>query len=138
MKRLIALVAATIAMLAAAPAQAQVQIETIRPREERPPAEPRIVPPPLLYETTRPPDADVYPYGTKVEHDPAFIEPFAGRYQTATGSGQYGVSGWTAPNPPIGSEATLWRETNGWFSLGFSLTWDGPPGQTAPAQRPAR
>jgi len=99
------------------------------------PREARVVPPPLHYETTRPPDNDFYPEGTKVEHDPAFIEPLAARYETATGSGRYGFSGWTAPNAPIGSESTLKREVSGWFALGFSITWDGPP---APKSRPPR
>ena len=128
----------TLVMVPALPAHAQqVKIETTRKPSER---EARIVPPPLHYETTQPPDAGVYPgagaRGTKVEHDPAFIEPFAGSYQTATGSGRYGLSGWTAPNPPIGSESTNWREVNGWFALGFSVTWDGPPARGVPAQRP--
>jgi hypothetical protein len=104
MPMLIALVAAVL-VLAALPASAQVQIETTRKPAER---EARIVPPPLRYETSRPPDADVYPRGTRVEHDPAFIEPFAGSYQTTTGSGRYGLSGWTAPNAPIGAEGSRW------------------------------
>src|SRR5437764_13036672 len=113
-----ALVAALLALVVvpAPPADAQqVKIETTRKPSER---EARVVPPPLHYETSRPPDADFYPRGTRVEHDPAFIEPFAGSYQTATGSGRYGFSGWTAPNPPIGSESTNWREDNGRFALG--------------------
>jgi len=97
-------------------AQQRWKIATTRKPSER---EARVVPPPLHYETSRPPDADFYPRGTRVEHDPAFIEPFAGSYQTATGSGRYGLSGWTAPNLPIGSESTNWREINGWFALGF-------------------
>src|SRR5689334_25103315 len=137
MRTLTAFIIAVLACAAlwVAGAEAQVKIETTRK-----PAEPEahIVPPPLLYETSRPPDADVYPRGTRVEHDPAFIEPFAGSYQTATGSGRYGLSGWTAPNPPIGPEATQWREVNGWFALGFSVTWDGPPARVVPAQRPPR
>jgi len=136
MRILIVLAAALVALMVvqAAPADAQqVKIETARKPSER---EARIVPPPLHYETTRPPDADLYPRGTRVEHDPAFIEPFAGSYQTSTGSGRYGLSGWTAPNPPIGAEATNWKEVNGWFALGFSVTWDGPPARVAPAQRP--
>ena len=131
---LIAIVAVLLAVVVAPapPADAQqVKIETTRKPAER---EARIVPPPLHYETSRPPDADVYPRGTKVEHDPAFIEPFAGSYQTTTGSGRFGLSGWTAPNPPIGSEATNWKEVNGWFALGFSVTWDGPPARVVPAQ----
>ena len=138
MNILIVLGVAGIVALGAATADAQVQIETTRPQQEQKRPEARVVPPPLHYEQTRPRDADFYPYGTRVEHDPAFIEPFAGTFQTATNSGRYGLSGWTAPNPPIGSEATLWRQTNGWFSLGFSVTWDGPPARPAPAQRPAR
>jgi hypothetical protein len=139
MRILAALGVVAMVVLAAASADAQVRIERTPspPKEEKRP-QARIVPPPLHYEQTRPRDADFYPYGTRVEHDPAFIEPFAGTYQTATSSGRYGLSGWTAPNPPIGSEATLWRQTHGWFALGFSVTWDGPPARPAPAQRPAR
>jgi hypothetical protein len=132
----IVLLAALLAvvMVPARPANAQqVKIETTTKPAER---EARIVPPPLHYEVTRPPDGEFYPRGTKVEHDPAFIEPFAGSYQTATGSGRFGLSGWTAPNAPIGSESTNWREVNGWFALGFSVTWDGPPPRVVPAQRP--
>jgi hypothetical protein len=102
------------------------------------PPEARVVAPPLHYEQTRPRDADFYPYGTRVEHDPAFVEPFSGTYQTSTNSGRYGLSGWMAPNPPVGSEASLWRQTNGWFALGFSVTWDGPPARPAAAPRPPR
>jgi hypothetical protein len=135
MRILVALGVAGIMGLAAVSADAQVRIETTRP--EQPPApEARVVPPPLHYEQTRPRDADFYPYGTRVEHDPAFIEPFAGSYQTSTGSGRFGLSGWTAPNPPVGSEATLWRQTSGWFALGFSVTWDGPSARPAPSPRP--
>ena len=116
-----------------APQPGGVQIQpSAPPPSER---EARVVPPPLHYETTRPPDTDFYPQGTKVEHDPAFIEPAAARYQTANSSGRYGFSGWTAPNPPIGSAQSGWRDSSGWFALGFSVTWDGPP---APKARPAR
>jgi hypothetical protein len=108
-----------------------VQIQPQPPgRVERPA---RVVPPPLQKETTRTPDSDYYPGGSsKVEHDPAFIEPLAAQYETANGSGRYGFSGWTAPNPPIGARQ-LWQEHSGWFALGFSVTWDGPP---APKSRP--
>jgi hypothetical protein len=117
-------------LLFAQPADAQLGIET-----KRAPGEPvtRVVPPPLHYETTRPPDTDYYPQGTKVEHDPAFIEPLASKYENASGSGRIGVSGWTAPNTPVSGPAGGWREVSGWFALGFSITWDGPP---APKARP--
>ena len=96
MKILAAIGVATVVTLGAVAADAQVQIETTRPQQEvpQPPAEPRIVPPPLHYEQTRPRDADYYPYGTRVEHDPAFIEPFAASYQTATGSGRHRAGRW--------------------------------------------
>jgi len=68
---LIAIAAALLA-LTVLPAEAQqVKIETTRKPSER---EARVVPPPLHYETSRPPDADVYPRGTRVEHDPAGAE----------------------------------------------------------------
>ena len=137
MRLLIAVAAVAVLMLASSPASAQVQIESTRPSTEKRP-EARIIPPPLHYEQTRPNDNDFYPYGTRVEHDPAFIEPFAASYANANGSGRYGLSGWTAPNPPVGPEAMQWRVTSGWFALGFSVTWDGPPARPAPAQRAPR
>jgi hypothetical protein len=138
MRILVALAVAAVVALGAVSADAQVKIEGSRPQPEPKQPEARVVPPPLHYEQTRPRDYEYYPGGTRVEHDPAFVEPFAGTYETATTSGRYGVSGWTAPNPPLGSEATLWRQTNGWFALGFSVTWGGPPARRAPAQQPAR
>ncbi|HEX9821295.1 MAG TPA: hypothetical protein VGD07_16965 [Methylomirabilota bacterium] len=122
------LVMAGLGLLVALPAAAQqVEIEA-RPPTERPA---RVVPPPLHYETTRPPDNDFYPQGTRVEHDPAFIEPLAGSYETPSGSGRFGLSGWTAPNPPVGSPVGGWRDVSGWFAIGFSVTWDGPPARKA-------
>jgi hypothetical protein len=122
------LVMAGLGLLVALPATAQqVEIEARAPTER--PA--RVVPPPLHYETTRPPDNDFYPHGTRVEHDPAFIEPLAGSYETSTGSGRFGLSGWTAPNPPVGAPVGGWRDVSGWFAIGFSVTWDGPPARKA-------
>ncbi|HEY7519530.1 MAG TPA: hypothetical protein VIE36_14685 [Methylomirabilota bacterium] len=138
MKMLLALVVVAAVAFGAAAAEAQVKIETTPPQAPPKAPEARVVPPPLHYEQTRPRDTDFYPYGTRVEHDPAFIEPFSGSYQTATTSGRFGLSGWTAPNPPVGSEAALWRQTNGWFALGFSVTWDGPPARPAAAPPPPR
>jgi hypothetical protein len=118
-------VIAGLGLLVALPATAQqVEIEGKAPELER---APRVIPPPLHYETTRPPDTDYYPQGTKVEHDPAFIEPLASRYEDAEGSGSIGLSGWTAPNTPVSSPNTGWRDVSGWFALGFSVTWGGPP-----------
>jgi hypothetical protein len=117
-------------LLIAHPAEAQLGIETKRTPEDR---ATRVIPPPLHYETSRPPDTDYYPQGTKVEHDPAFIEPLSSKYENASGSGRIGVSGWTAPNTPVGSPVGGWRDVSGWFAFGFSITWDGPP---APKVRP--
>jgi hypothetical protein len=129
MRALLSILIAGLGLLIALPAAAQVQIESERPPSER---EARVVPPPLHYETSKPRDHDFYPQGTKVDHDPAFIEPLASRYETATGSGRIGLSGWTAPNQPVGSPVGGWRDVSGWFALGFSVTWGGPP-----AQKPA-
>jgi hypothetical protein len=135
MRILIAVLAAVLVVVAAPRSNAQqVKIETTRKPAER---EARIVPPPLHYEATRPPDADYYPRGTLVEYDPAFIEPFAASYETPKGSGHYGLSGWSSPNRPVGSElAHNGHEDPGVLSFGFSVTWDGPPARAIPAQRP--
>ena len=131
MRALLSILIAGLGLLIALPAAAQVQIESKRPPAER---EARVVPPPLHYETSKPPDHDFYPQGTKVGHDPAFIEPLASKYENASGSGRIGLSGWTAPNQPVGSPVGGWRDVSGWFALGFSVTWGGPPAQK-PVQR---
>lgn len=127
--------ASIVIALTARPAGAQ-QVE-IKAPPSRVPVEPRIVPSPLHYETTRPPDAYVYPEPPKVVHDPAFIEPFTKTYQTSKGSGRFGLSGWTSPNPPVGSRQN-YQEVSGDFAVGFSLTWDGPPASPSAAKRPPR
>ena len=76
---------------------------------------------------TRLPEASLYPRDVGVRHDPAFIEPLGKRYETRTGGrGRLGLSGWTAPNVPIGEAQSEASEVNGWFSLGFTLTWGDP------------
>ncbi len=136
MRRWIALVIAALALAVAAPAWAQVQIEstkTVKPGEG---PEFRIVSPPLQKEE-RPRDADVYPGSRpRVEHEPAFIEPAATQYQTPTGSGRYGLAGWVSPNTPVGHQISNYHEVTGYFGLGFSITWDGPPPVVPPAKRP--
>ena len=112
--------------LVARPAAAQdIQIEAKPPTAER---QMRAVAPPLHYETSRPPDTDFYHYpGTRVEHDPAFIEAMSSTYTYSDGSGTIGVSGWTAPNQPVSSPVSGWRDVSGWFAIGLSVTWGGPP-----------
>ena len=76
---------------------------------------------------TRLPEASLYPRDVGVRHDPAFIEPLGKRYETKTGGrGRLGLSGWTAPNVPIGEAQSEASEVNGWFSLGFTATWGDP------------
>jgi len=118
-------------VLFASPVWAQ-QVEIQKPAP--PPArEERDVIPPGLHEETRPSDADRYPRGGQVQHDPAFFGPMSKRRETPTSSGRFGVAGWTSPTTPVGSPGSGWNEVSGYFALGFSITWDGPP----PARRPA-
>jgi hypothetical protein len=108
-----------------APAAAQqVEIQTPAPEPQRPP---EVIAPGLHYETTRPPDADVYPRGTRVEHDPAFFGGLSARRETPTSTGRIGLAGWTTPNPPVGAAVAGHREVIGYFAIGFAFTWDGPP-----------
>jgi hypothetical protein len=118
-----------IAVLAATPALGQMRIEQPAPEGQL-----EIVAPPLRYETTRPSDADFYVDPPRVPFDPAFIEPFTIKTETPTSTGRAGLSGWTAPNTPVGPAVGGAREVSGWFALGFTVEWGGPP----PAKRPAR
>ncbi len=122
---------ATLLIAAAGPAFAQqVNIKTQPPATEE--RRPEVVPPGLHYEMTRPDDSDFYPDGgPKVRHDPAFIEPLATSMQTPSGTGEMGVSGWTAPAIPVGPAVIGRRDNNGWLSFGFSIVWGGP---SAPAK----
>ena len=119
-------------LMAVSSAVAQVEIES---GKQVPPATPelRVVPPPLHYETTRPPNADFYHPSVMVEHDPAFIEPLSSKYETPTGSGRIGFAGWISPYLPVGGATTSYRENFGVLGFGFSVTWDGPP---SPKPRP--
>jgi hypothetical protein len=91
--------------------------------EARPPELPIDVVPPAVDPVTRPSDTDFYPGGPRVQHDPAFIEPLAAE----TDGGDMGLSGWTAPQAPVGPAVVGQRELNGWLAIGFSITWGGPP-----------
>lgn len=126
MKTLVGGAAIALALLAVSPVWAQ-QVEIQAPAPTREPARPEVIAPGLHDQVTRPSDSDYYPRGTRVQHDPAFIAPFTAKWQTPTSSGRVGLSGWTAPNPPVGSPVSGHSEVTGWFALGFSVTWDGPP-----------
>src|SRR5262245_17047301 len=101
----------------------QVEIHATPPDQVRP----EIVPPPLLRRTTRPQQADDYPQGMLVPYDPAFIEPLAATWDSPTSSGAFGLSGYTAPNQPVGSIQSANRVVNGYMAFGFTFTWGGPP-----------
>ena len=113
-----------IALALAAPALAQRPVEM----ETAPPHPPRfeIVPPsPSTREATRAPEADFYREDIRVRHEPAFIEPFVGR--TKAGN-EYGLSGWTSPNIPVGSLASQgYQQDSGWFAIGITFLFDYPP-----------
>lgn len=132
--RIKALALGVLFALAAMPAMAQdVKIEAPRPSTERPDAVDRSRVP---YDRSRPTDRDYYPDGPRVSHDPAFIEGMSSEYQRGNSSGRAGVAGWTSPNAPLGPGVMGYREVTGWFGLGFTVTWGGPP-RTTP-RRPAQ
>jgi hypothetical protein len=117
-RRLVAHAVMVLAMLGPSLSLAQdIRIEE-RPRPEAPQGESSG---PSRHDASTPPAAGVPP---RVDHAPAFIEPFVGTYETPTTTGQFGLSGWTAPNPMVGPP---YREVTGWFSLGFTVTWGPKP-----------
>ena len=130
--RLKALVVAVFVALGAVPAVAQdVKIETPPPRREL-----RDAPgAPAVHDRGRPSDHEYYPNGPRVGHDPGFIEPLSSEYESGNTTGRVGVSGWTAPNAPLGPEVVGYKENTGWFGFGFTVTWGGPP---RPQRRPAQ
>ena len=119
------LMTAALVLVLAMPVFAQqVEIER-RPAEHEPRTE--VIPPGLHYQQTRPSDADLYPDGQRVQHDPAFIEPLSTEYQVGNSTGRLGLSGWTSPNTPVGPSVSGYRDVTGWLSAGFSITWGGTP-----------
>ncbi len=110
----------------------QIEIEAPVPERSRPPL---LLPPGDLYETTRPYDANNYPSPPLVNFDPAFIGPLSTKIETPTSTGRVGFAGWISPNTPVGAEATGRRWDPGWFALGFTIEWGGPP-PAPPAKRP--
>jgi hypothetical protein len=127
MKTRVLLTMAILAALGLRPAWAQ-NVKITTPESMR---EPRVVTPGLLYEK-RPSD-DLYYLGIppSVPYDPAFVEPIVLQVETQDTTRRIGLSGWSSPNPPVGSSGTGRSEINGWLGFGVSWTWGGPP----PARR---
>jgi hypothetical protein len=75
------------------------------------------------------PDID-HPGGPEVPYTAGFISSLT----APTPTGRAGVAGWTAPNPPVGAEATGRREASGVFGIGFAVEWGRAP---KPATSPA-
>ena len=65
------------------------------------------------------PDRDLYPQRPSLPQTPKFVGPLSRR----TATGQAGVAGYTAPNPPVGSRVAGDHETAGWPSIGFAIEW---------------
>ena len=127
------LIALALAMAITAPAAAQqVDIQKPAPPPQRIEREPEVISPGLS-EERRPIEADNYPpTGGRVPHEPAFIRGLSSK----TATGRVGIAGWTSPNTPVGGSIAGWHEVSGWFAIGFSATWDGPPPPSA--TQPAR
>ena len=123
--RLVRYALVALALLHACPSLAQEIGIQQEPRQEAPQQEHGSPP---GHGASAPPAISVPGRDVPVDHAPAFVEPLVGAYETPTTTGQFGLSGWTAPNPPVGPP---YREVNGWFSFGFSLTWDPKPPLTA-------
>jgi hypothetical protein len=65
------------------------------------------------------PDRDLYPQRPSLPQQPRFIKPLS----RSTATGQAGVAGYTAPNPPVGSRVAGDHDNPGWPSLGFAIEW---------------
>jgi hypothetical protein len=80
---------------------------------------------PAAHEETKTPKADFYREDVRVRQEPAFIEPFVTH---TPGGNEVGLSGWTAPEVPVGSLASQsHQQNNGWFALGITFVWNSPP-----------
>ena len=131
------LIVLAFALLGVAPTAAQqVEIEKPAPAPARRERERAVITPGLSGEG-RPLDADNYLQGGRVPYEPAFISGLSSERETPTSTGRIGVAGWTAPNTPVGSPRSGWAEVSGWFAIGLSVTWDGPPPARA-TKPPAR
>jgi hypothetical protein len=118
-------------VLSSAPSGAQNSVEIRATAPEKPRQFQIIEPGPATREVTRPREAEFYGTDVRVRHEPAFIEPFVGQTQGGT---KYGLSGWTSPSTPVGSNVaqSMWG-SSGTPALGISVVWDSAP--TGPPAR---
>jgi hypothetical protein len=107
--RMIVAILALVALLGAAPATFAQPLEL-----EAPPMKPEKAPPPRSLER------DIRPDQPPVPHQPAYVPGLSGETEHGT---RYGASGWTAPNPPVGSRGAANPESSGSAGFGFSVEW---------------
>jgi hypothetical protein len=67
------------------------------------------------------PERDLYPSRPSVPHRPTFFGPLSRK----TDRGRAGISGFTAPNPPVGSRVAGDHGLVGWPGVGFAVEWGG-------------
>ena len=100
----------------AAPAAPQIRLEPTRPLEESRPREQEFYPGVLI----------------RSQHEPAFVQPFVASVPVSpTSEARVGLSGWTAPAPPIN-----FPDSGGGVAFGLTFTWGAPPAQPAPPAAP--
>jgi hypothetical protein len=100
---------AIVTLLGAAPAAFPQPLEL-----KAPPSAPEKAPPPRSLER------DIRPMQPPVPQEPAYVPGLSGETEHGT---RYGVSGWTAPNPPVGSRGAANPESSGSAGFGFSVEW---------------
>jgi hypothetical protein len=113
----------TLALVGVAAAQ---QVEIKAPPPPRGNDIDGIINPGLQYEITQPDDSRYMPFGPRVHHDPAFVDPLS----TPTETGRMGVAAWTSPTAAMGGAQSGARDITGYFSIGFAIEWGGPPAPT--------
>jgi hypothetical protein len=65
------------------------------------------------------PDRDLYPQRQSLPQQPRLMKSLS----RSTATGQAGVAGYTAPNPPVGSRMAGDHDTVGWPAVGFAVEW---------------
>jgi hypothetical protein len=105
--RMIVGILAVVALLAGAPAALAQPLEL-----KAPPSSPR--------SRRRPGRSSAIFARCSPPHEPAYVPGLSGETDHGT---RYGVSGWTAPNPPVGSRGAANPESSGSAGFGFPVEW---------------